>query len=388
VATDVPVTLGAAVTPWLRERMGKPALNVVSMTPASNGFSAQTIFAAVETEPHAAPLEIVLRLEHPGREIFLDTDLGRQAELMRALSQRNIPAPSIIGVELDTAQIGRRFIAMHRSPGRNFPQSSSYLLAGWVKELSAEGRTTLWRNALHVLAEINQLDWRSSFQFLSRPQYGAPGLDQYLGWLRAWHVAVLNHQPHPIIDAGIDHLERARPDEHSCGVIWGDSNPNNMLFGDDLSVSAVLDFEAAALGPGEVDLGWWLFMDRRRSHGHQPLAGKPDRQECIAIYEQALRRRVVAIDYFEIMAGVRMALVIAQTVKRLCEIGQLDKGNDAATHNPIASVLAELLHIETTWIPRVRGRGQPPLARFQFAAFHLITPLFNPSHTTIEEILR
>jgi aminoglycoside phosphotransferase (APT) family kinase protein len=119
-----------------------------------------------------------------------------------------------------------------------------------------------------------------------------------------------------------------------------------MLFGDDLSVSAVLDFEAAALGPGEVDLGWWLFMDRRRSRGLEPLAGKPDRQECIAIYEQALCRRVVAIDYFEVMAGVRMALVIAQTVQRLCEAALLDKGNDAATHNPIAAMLAELLGIE------------------------------------------
>jgi aminoglycoside phosphotransferase (APT) family kinase protein len=326
--------------------MGMPALNVVSMAPASNGFSAQTIFAAVETEPHAATHQIVLRLEHPGREIFLDTDLGRQAQLMRALSQHNIRAPSLIGVELDTTQIGRRFIAMHRSPGRNFPQSSSYLRAGWVKDMSAEGRTALWRNALHVVAEINQLDWRTGFQFLSRPQYGKPGLDQYLGWLRAWHVAVLNHKPHPIIDAGLAHLERARPDEPFCGVIWGDSNPNNMLFGDDLSVSAVLDFEAAALGPGEVDLGWWLFMDRRRSRGLEPLAGKPDRQECIAIYEQALCRRVVAINYFEVMAGVRMALVIAQTVQRLCEASLLDKGNDAATHNPIATMLAELLGIE------------------------------------------
>jgi aminoglycoside phosphotransferase (APT) family kinase protein len=346
VASNLPANFTETLTPWLRERLGKAALSVRATSPAANGFSAQTIFVTIEPEPAAAAYDIVLRLEHPGREIFLDTDLGRQAQLMQALAQRRIPAPALIGVELDPAHIGRRFIAMHRSSGRNFPQSSSYLVAGWVKELSVAGRATLWRNALQVLAAINRLDWRDSFQFLNRPQYGAPGLDQYLGWLRAWHAEVLDQRPHAIIDAGFDRLESQRPDDLPCGVVWGDSNPNNMLFDADLSVSAVLDFEAAALGPGEVDLGWWLFMDRRRSRGLAPLPGKPDRQGCISLYGQALRRPVVAIDYFEIMAGVRMALVIAQTARRLREAGLLDKDSDAATHNPIVAVLAELLGIE------------------------------------------
>ena len=77
----------------------------------------------------------------------------------------------------------------------------------------------------------------------------------------------------PVIDPAMDFLERAKPRTAHVDPIWGDSNPGNMLFADDHSVAAVLDFEAAALGPGEIDLGWWLFMDERRSHGLTRLSG-------------------------------------------------------------------------------------------------------------------
>jgi aminoglycoside phosphotransferase (APT) family kinase protein len=344
MTSDPPATdLGAALTPWLRRRLEKPALSVVGLKPASEGFSAQTLFATLRAEPLSASDEIVLRLEYPGREIFLDTDIGRQAQVMEALVAQGIPAPSLIGVELDQEPIGRRFIAMRRSPGRPFPTSSVFMKEGWVKDLSPEARTTLWRNALGMLAKINRLDWRQGFEFLNRPQYGAPGLDQYLGWLRAWYAAVMQGDPHLTIDAGLEYLDRNRPHELPTAVVWGDSNPNNMLFGSDLSVSAVLDFEAAALGTAEVDLGWWLFMDRRRSHGQGAFPGKPDRAASVAMYEQALGRAAVAVDYFEVIGGIRMALVIAQTVRRLREVGLLDASNDAPTHNPIVVVLAELL---------------------------------------------
>jgi hypothetical protein len=84
-------------------------------------------------------------------------------------------------------------------------------------------------------------------------------------------------------------------------------------------------------------------MDRRRSHGQEPFPGKPDRATSIAMYEQALGRPVVAADYFEVIGGIRMSLVIAQTVRRLQEVGLLDARNDAPTRNPIVLVLAELL---------------------------------------------
>src|SRR5690606_23651422 len=142
--------------------------------------------------------------------------------------------------------------------------------------------------ALTLLGSINRLTPSDGFAFLDRPQYGKSGLEQYLGWLSAWRDDAVAGQSSKIIDRAMDWLEKHRPDDLPVQVIWGDSNPCNILFNEDLSVSAALDFEAAALGPAEVDLGWWFFMERRRSHGREQLSGVPDRAQSTVMYESAL----------------------------------------------------------------------------------------------------
>ena len=44
-------------------------------------------------------------------------------------------------------------------------------------------------------------------------------------------------------------------------VCWGDPRPGNMIWRDFRCV-CVTDFEAAAIAPPELDLGWWLMFDR------------------------------------------------------------------------------------------------------------------------------
>lgn len=336
--------LSHGALPQLRAWLDDPGLEIVRVESAANGFSAQTILAEIGASD-GSRREIVLRFEHPGMEIFLETDIALQAEVAKGLGRHGVPAPGIIGVECHGAVYGRRFMAMERAPGRGFPQAPSYLVAGWVKELPPEGRQQVWINALSMLGRIGRIDGPGDFAFLDRPAYGATGIVQYLGWLRAWRNDVLGTEGHAIIDAGLEYLEANPPQGLPTSLVWGDSNPGNMLFMDDLRIGAVLDFEAAALGPAEIDLGWWLFLDRRRSDGHPPLAGKPDRAECIAITEQELGRPMRAMDYFEIMGGVRMSLVVARTIARLKQRGALGPDNDAAMYNPIAGMLARLLDL-------------------------------------------
>jgi aminoglycoside phosphotransferase (APT) family kinase protein len=128
-------------------------------------------------------------------------------------------------------------------------------------------------------------------------------------------------------------------------VLWGDPNPGNFLFADDLSVAAVLDFEAAALGPGEIDLAWWLMMDRRRRL-EGSLPGLPDREEMIALYEQALGRPTQNLRYFEVLAAFRMSLVLVRSVARLKTDGRLPAECTAAIANPFCCMLAEFLGVE------------------------------------------
>src|SRR5215217_3666561 len=72
-----------------------------------------------------------------------------------------------------------------------------------------------------------------------------------------------------------------------------------------LILAAMLDWEMAALGPGEADLAWWIVMDSLLSEGLElpRLAGLPDRSESIEFYERARGRPVEHIDYYEIFAA-------------------------------------------------------------------------------------
>lgn len=329
---------------WLGSRLGLKVAEV-KFSPASNGFSAETIFAALRTTDNGTH-KLVIRLEQPGGEIFLETDVANQARTIAALAARGIPVPPLLALEEDASILGSRFLVMQHVEGRGFPQAPSYFADGWVKQLSPQQRGKLWKNALTLMGGINRLDAGDGFGFLDRPHHGVAGIDQYLGWLRAWRDQVIGDQPSRVIDAAIARLEADRPHGLAANVIWGDANPCNILFADNLSVATALDFEAAALAPAEVDLGWWFFLDRRRGRGHQALSGVPDRAKAIEIYQNALGRTAVAIDYFEIMGGVRMSLVIARTVRRLVDLGLLAEGLDVASDNPMTVTLAELIDIE------------------------------------------
>jgi aminoglycoside phosphotransferase (APT) family kinase protein len=331
---------------WLQQTLAVSDIEVGELRRASNGFSAETLIAPWSLSTAGTGGEIVVRFETPGGAIFLDTDIVAQADTLRALLRNGIAVPELIGVEADSAVLGRRFLVMKYSQGRPFPQNPSYNHGGWVKDLSPPQRAVLWTNALTVLGRTNRLRTMDGFSFLDRPQYGRPGLDQYLGWLNAWRHAALHGRAHPVIDHAMRYLDSNRPDPSPIAFVWGDSNPCNILFNADLSVSALLDFEAAALGPAELDLGWWFFLDRARLAGKPALEGVPDRDRCIALYEGALGRRVCAMDYFEILGGVRMALVIVRTVERLIGAGRLSSQTDAAFRNPMVANLAGLLGID------------------------------------------
>src|SRR3546814_13936349 len=118
--------------PRLREWLDDDTLQIGGIAASANGFSAQTIIAMLHSNINDVR-DVVLRFEHPGTEIFLGTDIAIQAATAKALAHHGVAAPTVVGIQ--TSHDGeRRFMAMERAPGRGFPQSPNYLLAGWVKE--------------------------------------------------------------------------------------------------------------------------------------------------------------------------------------------------------------------------------------------------------------
>jgi aminoglycoside phosphotransferase (APT) family kinase protein len=214
-----------------------------------------------------------------------------------------------------------------------------------VRDLAPPRRGEVWRNALRVLAEIHKLDWRQGFTFLDQPARGKPGLDQYLNWAEEWYLWARRDRPHPITDVALEYLKQRRPANAPINVLWGDPTPSNVLFRDNLTVSAVIDWEMAALGPPETDVAWWLFFDDLYSTGMgvTRLDGLPDRATSLAWYESFFGRQLENLDYYDVFATFRMAIIGMRAVDRQIGLGRIPAATSARTHSPIMRMLAAKL---------------------------------------------
>jgi aminoglycoside phosphotransferase (APT) family kinase protein len=340
-----------ALAPWLAARLKSPDLAIAAWRSAGAGNSADTFFATVTgyVEGDAQEMRLVLRRQNLGSDIFLESDLGLPTRVMAAVAAHPqgaaIPVPRVIGVESDASLIGAPFMVMEQLPGRILPQSPNYNKEGWLADMPAQMQSRVWHGCLEMLARIHTLPVTGHFDFLDQPHRGRAPIDQYLHWIEEWYQWARAGRPHRITDVAIEYLKANRPRGGQVSLLWGDPQPSNLLFLGDGTISGVIDWEMAVLGPPEADLAWWLFFDDLFSKGMgvPRLAGLPDRAACIQSYESALGRPVDNMAYYGILAAFRMAIVGMRAADRQIQRGRIPATTTARENAPIVRLLAELL---------------------------------------------
>jgi aminoglycoside phosphotransferase (APT) family kinase protein len=315
------------------------------------GFSAETILfdASYHIDDELVERPLVLRRQIPGQEVTFDASLITQARTMDALhTQTSLPVPGVIGMGENEHPFGAPFLIMERLPGRIVPQLPNYHCEGWVAALDLPDRTAVWERAIRAIAAVNRVDWRNGLEFLDNPNRGTTGLQQYLSWVEQWLDWVLGERSHPVAEAAIAYLKANAPANPPVDLVWGDAIPANLLFNTDNDVSGIIDWEWAFLSPGEIDIAWWLFFDRIFSDDFNVprLAGLPDRDTTIRIYEEALGRPVSNLTYYEILCGLRMAIATMRSVDRLIGAERISRDNDAWLNNPSSAWIARQLGLD------------------------------------------
>ena len=131
-----------------------------------------------------------------------------------------------------------------------------------------------------------------------RPRLGGqpeprPGLGRQLEIYRRYASELLGGRAHPVLAHAFEWLGRESGADGTIVPSWGDARIGNMIFRD-FGCVAVNDWEAAALGPAELDLGWWLMFDRMSfdDMGATRMEGFPTREEMISIYAEVSGREV------------------------------------------------------------------------------------------------
>ena len=122
-------------------------------------------------------------------------------------------------------------------------------------------------------------------------------------------------------------------------MCWGDARLGNVLYDDDRSITSVLDWELASIGPAEMDLAWYLALDDLTVHfTKRTLPGFLTRAELVATYAHALGRAVVDLAWHEIFALVRSTAINDRQARLAAETGASYPGV-AGDDNPVLAYL-------------------------------------------------
>lgn len=317
-----------------------------------SGFSADIFFVDVEYADAggANSRTLVVRRQPTDNEVVFGSSLELQGRMMAALDALgSVKVPEWIGMELDPAVLGLPFLVMGRVEGQSATQNPNYNTVGWLADMSPALRGESWDNAIRAWAAMSAIDWqRDGFAFMARPEWGEPGLDQYLGYIEAWDASCHKGRTMPYVDAALRYIREQQPLDTPVNVLWGDATPSNVMFADDGSVNALIDWELAAIGPAELDLAWWLYFDDlfSRRFGVARLEGLPSRAESIAIWEDAAGYKAEHLDYYDIVVALRMALVAVGAYDRLVAKGLIAATNISYTDNFMTLALAEKLGMD------------------------------------------
>jgi aminoglycoside phosphotransferase (APT) family kinase protein len=329
--------------------------------PTASGMSATTILfrATYDEGGQHRELDLVARVapDHEAR-LFEDMDLARDFRVVQALSAgTEIPIPTPRWLETDPEWLGATFVVSDRVYGQVPADDPPFTASGWVMELAPERRARLVRHGLEVLAAVHAADWQAlELGFLDRPDRGPAGVAQEIERFHVFYRWVAGDDEVPTIEAAFEWMRANQPPAHDPLVLcWGDARPGNMMYGDDESVQGVFDWEMATIGPAEMDLGWWLAIQRHHTEAiGVPLPeGIPGRDETIAMYEEISGRTVREMEYYEALAALRMSVLFMRVGKLLIAGGALPPDHPMPFVNPAIQMLAAMLELPVPQDPNV-----------------------------------
>jgi len=259
-----------------------------------------------------------------------------------------VPAPEVAFFERDDEWLRTPFLVMRRIDGESPPDIPPYVFGGWVMDATPEQRRTLQDASVSVLARLHEITPAThDLGFLMQPQHGTSALDQQLGYQRWYYEWARNGVTYPLIERTLAWLDANRPPEGDPVLNWGDARIGNMLY-EDFRPTAVLDWEMATVGPREVDVAWMIFLDSffddlAQRFEMPALSGFMDPDDIVAEYERLTGHKVEALEWFEVFAAQRFAIVSVRTSTRGIAYGQMEQPADPDDLIMFRSLLERML---------------------------------------------
>lgn len=282
-------------------------IHVANLAAMEDGHAGLT-FGFNTVDAADLPLDsYILKLAPAGVTRRGNTDVYRQAPLLRTLKTLGLPVPAVPWASPDSDALGTPFIIMERMPGRIFlvwePHHS------FLRD-PIEARH-VWLQASRMLAALHKVDWQTSLPDWEKPRPLSEELDYWTPLLRhaqerEWAVAGTKLR---------NLLAQHLPDGEPVGVVHGDFQPGNILYVNGRA-GGLIDWELTSIGSQGLDVGWLLMMSDSQAWdpAWQPVA-PVSRDALVDAYRQAGGPALHQIDWYQALASYRLGAIACLNVK-------------------------------------------------------------------------
>lgn len=311
---------------------------------------------------HGGTSNVILALDRGGAPAVLrrppavpppnsERAMMREARLLAALRDTDVPHPRLYGWCDDISVIGAPFYVMAR-------------IDGWAPEVTAAGcvyppafDAPRHRRAMgFALADAAAALARVDHHAVGLSDFGRPGnflarqVDRWLTQFASYPRRYPGYVPRalPGMDRVVAWLRANIPAHAHIGILHGDYGPPNLLFGNEepLSVAAIVDWELATIGDPLLDMALFCvnLMDADRPGEIPPAAyfdptDFPTRQEVLARYAAGTGYDLANIAYYLILAQFRMACILEYKVAAL--EGREPEGNIAIFPDMVVNLMRQ-----------------------------------------------
>jgi aminoglycoside phosphotransferase (APT) family kinase protein len=249
----------------------------------------------------------VLKLAPIGVTRRGNTDVYRQAPLLRGLKAAGLPVPEVPWASPDEDLLGTPFIVMEKLPGRVFLVWEAHESFSRAPEAVRD----IWLQTARLLAQLHRVDWRKALPDWEQPRPLKEELDRWAG--------VLKHAQDPDwLAAGKElagMLGETFPDERPIGVIHGDFQPGNILF-ENGRAAGLIDWELSSIGAQGLDVGWILMMsDKSAWDASWPPITAVTGADLVNAYRDAGGPAYLNLEWYQALAQYRLGSIACLNVK-------------------------------------------------------------------------
>jgi aminoglycoside phosphotransferase (APT) family kinase protein len=280
----------------------------------------------------------VLRRPPLGHLLASAHDVVREARIIAALADTDVPVPRILGVTTDSELSDVPLVLMEFVDGLvvDTMDVAEALTPQHRRQIALSMPRTLAKIHAVDIAKVGLTDLASHKPYAQR---------QLKRWAGQWELSKTRELPE--LDDLTRRLAVAIPQQREISLVHGDFHLRNLITSPEHGeVVAALDWELSTLGDPLADMGslltFWPEPGETTGGDFAPstLEGFPDRAEMARLYLEATGRDSAALQYWHVLGLWKLAIIAEGVMRRAMDEPQ----NKAAAGTPTVARIDALVH--------------------------------------------